>query len=483
MATLSYPAALSLHARSKPDAAALVCDGLEIRWAELERDADRLAHAFLARGVTPGSFVTIALPNGIPFVLSCFAAWKLGAIPQPISSRLPDRERSAIIEQARPSLVVGVEEAAACGFPSLPAGFDASGQSDAPHPDRVSPSRQALASGGSTGQPKLIVDVLPAECDPHEPFYGNQPGTTVLIPGPLYHAAGFVNTTTTLLLGGYVVMMSRFDAEQALALIERYRVQWISFVPTHLQRIWRLPEEVRNRYDLSSLTRVVSSGGPCPDWLFRELIGWLGAEVMCNAYGGTERIGGTMITGTDWLTHPGSVGKPTMGRKIRVLGPDGADLPPNEVGEVYMMPPGGQGSTYRYVGAEARSTGDGWETMGDLGYLDADGFLYLTDRRTDMIVTGGENVYPAEVEAALLAHPGVQSCAVIGLPDEDFGNRVHAIVQAPGLDADELKTFLRDQLDRYKIPRGYEFVDEPLRDEAGKVRRSALREARLPKET
>jgi bile acid-coenzyme A ligase len=431
--------------------------------------------------VTEGSFVTIALPNGMPFVESCFAAWKLGASPQPISSRLPAGERAAIISHAKPTLVVGVEASDASGFPSLPVGFSASSESDAPHPNRVAPARQALASGGSTGTPKLIIDVLKAECDPTEPFYGNQPGTTVLVPGPMYHAAGFVNTTTTLLLRGHLILMSRFDAEAALALIEQHHVEWISFVPTMLQRIWRLPDDVKARYDLSSLTRVVSSGAPCPPWLMEALIGWLGPEIMCEAYGGTERIGGTMITGTEWLAHPGSVGKPTMGRKVRVQGAGGEALPPGEVGEVFMMPPGGRGSTYRYVGAESRSSSDGWESLGDLGYVDADGYLYLTDRRTDMIVTGGENVYPAEVEAALLSHAGVESCAVIGLPDEDFGQRIHAIVEAPSLDEETLKTHVRDQLDRYKAPRSYEFVSEALRDEAGKVRRSALRAARLPK--
>jgi bile acid-coenzyme A ligase len=477
---MSYPAALALHASTHPDSVAMVCDDEAVTWSELDRRSTQLAHAFEKRGVAEGSFVTIALPNGVAFVESCFAAWKLGASPQPISSRLPDREHTAIIEHAKPSLVVGVSEANAAGFPSIPVGFDASGESDVPHPDRVAPARQALASGGSTGTPKLIIDVLKAECDPTEPFYGNQPGTTVLVPGPMYHAAGFVNTTTTLLLRGQLILMSRFDAEQALALIERHGVQWISFVPTMLQRIWRLPEEVRGRYDLSSLTRVVSSGAPCPPWLMEALIGWLGADIMCEAYGGTERIGGTMITGTEWLAHPGSVGKPTMGRKIRIQGPGGEELPAGEVGEVFMMPPGGRGSTYRYVGAESRSSSDGWESLGDLGYVDADGYLYLTDRRTDMIVTGGENVYPAEVEAALLSHAGVLSCAVIGLPDEDFGQRIHAIVQAEDLDEDTLKNLLREQLDRYKVPRSFEFVSEPLRDEAGKVRRSALREARLP---
>jgi bile acid-coenzyme A ligase len=367
--------------------------------------------------------------------------------------------------------------------PTVPAQFvPEPHHSDAPLPDRTSPSRQALASGGSTGRPKLIVDALPAQCDPTQPFYGNQPGSTVLVPGPQYHAAGFLNTSITLVLGGTVVLLERFDPVAALAAIERHRVQWVSFVPTMLLRIWRLPEAERTRYDVSSLERVVSSAAACPAWLMRELIGWLGPDRVFEAYGGTERIGGTLISGREWLEHPGSVGRPTDGRKIRILDEQGHELPPGEIGEVFMMPPGGRGSTYRYIGADARATKDGWETLGDLGYLDGDGFLYLVDRRTDMIVTGGANVYPAEVEAALEAHPGVRSCAVIGLPDPDLGQRVHAIVEAEAPLADaELREHLAQHLARAKHPRSFEFVDAPLRDEAGKVRRSALREARMPR--
>jgi bile acid-coenzyme A ligase len=471
---------MALHAARKPDAVALVCDEREVSWRELHARSNRLARDFASRGVGRGAFVTIALPNGVPFVEACFAAWKLGATPQPISWRLPEKERVAILEQAKPALVLGVAPGDAAGFAALPAGYEPPRHlSDADLEDVVAPSRQALASGGSTGRPKLIVDVLPAECDPEEPFYGNEPGSTVLVPGPMYHAAGFVNMSVTLLLGGRVILMSRFDPERTLAWIERYAVEWVSFVPTMLQRIWRLPEDVRRRHDLRSLRRVVSSGAPCPDWLMREWIGWIGPERMCEAYGGTERIGGTFITGTEWLAHPGSVGRPQGGRKIRVLSEDGRELPPGEVGELYMMPPGGRGSTYRYVGADARANAEGWESLGDLGYVDEDGYLYLTDRRTDMIVTGGENVYPAEVEAALLAHPQVRSSAVIGLPDDDLGSRIHAIVEAEPIDEEALREHLARHLDRYKIPRSFEFVDSPLRDEAGKVRRSALRAARL----
>jgi len=477
MPVVSYPRALALHSERHPEGTALHVDGSALGWRELDRASSRLARAFAERGVGHGSLVTIGLPNGAAFVIACFAAWKLGAVPQPISSKLPAAERDAILNEAQPALVVGGEPTP--HWPWLPGDHDPSAHSDAPLPDARSPSRQALASGGSTGRPKLIVDALPAEIDPELPFYGNEPGTIVLVPGPLYHAAGFVNTSTTLLLGGTVVLMTRFDAVEALALIERHRVAWVSFVPTMLQRIWRLPAAERDRFDLSSLRRVVSSGAPCPDWLFESWIGWLGAERMFEAYGGTERIGGTLISGSEWLAHRGSVGRPTGGRRIRILDEAGRELPAGEIGEVYMMPPGGQGSTYRYIGAESRATADGWESLGDLGYLDADGYLYLVDRRSDMIVSGGANVYPAEVEAALDAHPAVLSSAVVGLPDEELGQRVHAIVQARGLSADELREYVAGRLSRVKVPRSFEFVDAPLRDEAGKLRRSALRAARV----
>jgi bile acid-coenzyme A ligase len=277
-----------------------------------------------------------------------------------------------------------------------------------------------------------------------------------------------------------VILMTRFDPEQTLALIEEHRIAFVNLVPTMLQRIWRLPDEARLRYDLSSLRNVYTSGAACPAWLKRKWIEWLGPEKIFEAYGATERTGGTMISGTEWLERPGSVGRPTHGRKLEIRDEQGRALSPGEIGEVYMMPPGGPGSTYRYIGAEPRASEDGWESLGDMGYMDEDGYLYLVDRRTDMIVTGGSNVYPAEVEAALDAHPNVHSSAVVGLPDEDLGQRVHAIVQAsPPVAETELREHLAGLLVRYKTPRTFEFTDEPLRDDAGKVRRSKLREERI----
>ena len=481
MASDSYGHALSRLAGRHPERAAVVHEERSLGFDALERRANRLARAYARLGVGEEALVTLALPNSCEFFVACAATWKLGATPQPVSARLPEAERRAIVELAKPALVVGAPDGERYDFPCVPAGFEpAASLSDAPLPDVVPPCSRAMTSGGSTGRPKVIVDLTPGTCDPDAAENGMTPGGVTLIPGPLYHAGPFMTSWSQILCGGTVVLMTRFDAEQALALIERHRVDWVLFVPTMMQRIARLPEAVRSRYDVGSLRRVMCTGAPSPAWLKRAWIDWLGPEKIYEAYGGTERTGGTMISGTEWLAHPGSVGKPTLGRRIRVQRPDGSACRPGEVGEVYMMPPGGRGSTYRYLGAEATPSSDGWETLGDMGWLDEEGYLYLADRKTDMILVGGANVYPAEIEAVLDAHPAVRSSAVIGLPDEDLGSRVHAIVDAPSPVSEQaLRAHLEKHLVRNKIPRSFEFVSEPLRDDAGKVRRSALREARL----
>jgi bile acid-coenzyme A ligase len=281
-----------------------------------------------------------------------------------------------------------------------------------------------------------------------------------------------------LLCGHTVVVMERFDAASALHLVQEHRVQFAMVVPTMMQRIWRLPD--RTSYDVSSLRTVLHLGAPCPPWLKRAWLDWLGPDRVLELYAGTEGNGITVITGREWLEHPGSVGRPALGSAVRVLHPETrADQPVGEVGEVFLRPADGPGTTYRYVGATATSV-DGWETLGDLGFLDADGYLHLTDRSADLVVTGGSNVYPAEVEAALDSHPAVRSSCVVGLPDDDLGERVHALVDAPGgVDVDELLAHVGARLVRYKVPRTVELVDGPLRDDAGKVRRSALRAERL----
>ncbi|MGI9591904.1 MAG: AMP-binding protein [Myxococcota bacterium] len=479
---MSFGRAITWLADQDPDRPAVLHEGTRLSRGELEAGANRLARVFAERGVKAGDLVTIALPNGADFLLSALATWKLGATPQPISARLPEKERRAIVELAQPALVVGVAPGEYGDQPTLPAGFAADpGIPADPLPDVVPQHARCVTSGGSTGRPKLILELTPGECDPALAENGMQAGGVTLVPGPLYHAGPFITCWQCLFSGGTAVLMTRFDPEQALALIEEHRVDWVLFVPTMMQRIWRLREEQRTRYDLSSLRRVMCTGAPSPAWLKRAWIDWLGPERIWEAFGGSERIAGCVISGTEWLEHPGSVGKPPPDRKVRVLDERGQECAPGEIGELWLLPPGGQGSTYRYIGAEAKTDVQGWETLGDMGYLDEDGYLYLVDRKTDMIVSGGANVYPAEVEAALDAHPAVRSSAVIGLPDDDLGQRIHAIVDAPGgVDEDSLRAHLAAELVRYKIPRSFELVDEPLRDDAGKVRRAALREARLP---
>jgi bile acid-coenzyme A ligase len=412
------------------------------------------------------------------------AVWKLGGSPQPISARLPEAERQAIVELAKPALIVGAAPGAyGAAFPCVPAGFEPDGSTrDEPLPDVVPPNVRTMTSGGSTGQPKLIVDLTPALTDPELAENGMQVGGTTLVPGPLYHAGPFIVSWQCLLSGGTLILMRRFDPEECLRLVERHSVDWALFVPTMMQRIWKLPDDVRARYDVSSLRRGMCTGAPSPAWLKRAWIEWVGPEKVWEASGGTERIAGTLISGSEWLEHPGSVGKPPPERKMRILREDGSACAPGEVGEIYMMPAAGRGTTYRYIGAEAEATSDGWETVGDMGWLDADGYLYLADRKSDMVLVGGSNVYPAEVEAAIDAHPDVRTSAVIGLPDDDLGSRLHAIVDAPGgIDEETLRAHLAERLVVYKIPRSYEFVSGPLRDDAGKLRRTALRAERLGK--
>jgi len=290
---------------------------------------------------------------------------------------------------------------------------------------------------------------------------------------------------TALFRGNRVVVTTRFDAEQTLALLAQHQVDVVYMVPTMMQRIWKLPETTKRQYDLSHLKALWHLAAPCPAWLKEAFIDWLGARVIWELYGGTEGIGSTIINGEEWLSHRGSVGKPGVTAEMKIIGEDGETLPTGEVGELYIRPITGPGTTYRYIGAEAKAIEGGWESLGDLGYFDEDGYLYLADRHTDMILSGGANIYPAEIEAAIDAFATVRSSAAIGLPDEDLGNVVHAIVDAPGLDTSDglaeaaLLQHLNERLVRYKVPRTIEFVTEPLRDDAGKVRRKQLRSERI----
>jgi bile acid-coenzyme A ligase len=473
---------LAYHAKDNPDLPAVTLNGVTTSYAELEARSNRKARQLAALGVGEGDIVTIAVPKGLEYYETVFAIWKLGATPNNVSPNLPAHELKAIVDLANPRLVIGAEAVRDAGPNFLATGTvpDETISAD-PLPVRISPIWKIQTSGGSTGRPKLIVDKQPAVSDPNKAPMGQLPGETMLNPGPMYHNTPFVMSFGRLFSGGHVVEMEKFDALQVLELIDRYKVNWVSFVPTMMSRIWRLPEEVRSRFDVSSLRMVLHMGSACPPWLKEAWIDWVGPDAVFEIYGGTELFGVTAITGREWLEHRGSVGKPVGGSEMKIFDEDGKECAPGEIGEIYFLSPADTGSSY--IGAEAKSR-DGWRSYGDLGYVDADGYLYIADRRTDMIISGGANIFPAEVEAALDEHPDVQSSIVIGLPDSDLGQRAHAIVQIAEearerTNDDALRAFLADKLVRYKIPRTFEFTTENLRDDAGKARRSKLRDERI----
>ncbi len=467
-------------ADAAPDRPALTCGAVTLSRRELEQRTNRLARAYAALGVTADSFVTIGLPNGIEFVEAMLAIWKLGATPQPVSHALPAHEREAIIELANPSLVVGY---ALSERASVAPGFTADVRlSDSALPALIAASFKAPTSGGSTGRPKLIISTQVAAFEAVSglaPLLGLQADGVALCSGPLYHNGPFSTTALALLLGNHVVVMPRFDATQALALVEQHRVTWMYAVPTMMHRIWRLDPAERVRRNLTSLQAVIHMGAPCSAWLKEAWIEWLGPERVLELYGGTEAQAATVINGVEWLAHRGSVGRAVVG-EIQILDGEGKLVPPGQTGEVWMRRGADATPAYRYLGATAKARAEGWESLGDLGHMDRDGYLYLSDRESDMIVVGGANVYPAEVEAVLDSHPQVMSSCVIGLPDDEYGNLVHAIIQAAvPIDREALEAFLHTRLVKYKRPRSTEFVNTPLRGDDGKVRRAALRAARL----
>ena len=466
---------VSRLAELAPDEAAITCEGHTITRAELDASTNRLARAYAERGVQQGDFVTIVLPNSIEWVQAALACWKLGAIPQPLSPWLPEAELEGLLSLQPRALLVGRTNPRG-DVPAVPQGFTPEPElSDTPVAEAVSPSWKALASGGSTGRPKLIK----AGGDSRVPAaigypLGAQEGDVNLISVPLSHNTGFSTAVVGLLQGHHLVLMPRFDPHEFLQLVTEHRVTFLATVPTIMQRVLPVYRANPDAYDLSSIRRFWHLASACPPTVKQAWIDLLGPDVIWELYGGTELQALTFISGDQWLTHRGSVGIVVAG-EMKVLDDDGNECPPGVVGEIYMRRSPGSAPTYHYIGAKARNR-DGWDSLGDLGYFDEDGFLYLNDRRVDMFTVGGRNVYPAEIESALSAHPNVLSCLVVGIPEHDLGQVPHAIVQADGLDEAAVVAFLADRIERYKVPRTVEFTETPLRDDAGKARRSAVRD-------
>lgn len=458
-----------------PDEPAATCEDRTITRGELESSVNRLARAYAERGVRQGDYVTIALPNSIEWLQATLASWTLGAVPQPLSPRVPDAEFGALLDLKRRALLVGRSDPRG-EVPHVPMGFTPDpALPDTPLPETVSPCWKSLASGGSTGRPKLIE----AGGDSRVPSLigmplGAQDGDVQLMSVPLSHNTGFSAATMGLLMRHHLVLMPRFDPHEFLRLVTEQRVTFLVTVPTIMQRLLPVYRADPDSYDLSSIRRFWHVGAPCPPAVKKAWIELLDPDALWELYGGTELQALTFISGAQWLDHPGSVGTVVAG-EMKVLDDDGNECRPGVVGEIYMRPSPGSPPTYHYIGTTAKSR-DGWDSLGDMGYFDADGFLYLSDRRVDMFTVGGRNVYPAEIENAISGHPAVLSCLVVGVPHHDLGQVPYALVQADDLAPAELLQFLRERVAGYKVPHTIQFVDRPLRDDAGKARRSAVRE-------
>lgn len=432
------------------------------RWTfgDLDVRSGAWAAWLIERGVIADDLVAYSLPNGSEFIALTFGIYRAGATPAPLSGKLPAFEREGVLGLMQPRLFVEAKQSPAGNTKHIGV-------------EHVAASWKACTSGGSTGRPKVIVDGRPAGFAEDTDFIGIPANAAVLVPGPLYHNAPFSAAVFALWRGSTVVTMDRFEAEPALRLIERERVKWSIMVPTMLHRIWSLAPANRDEIDLSSWDMVVHTAAPMPAWLKYAWIRWRGAAHIWEIYGATEGLVRCWIGGTEWLTRPGSVGRPIDGSRLLILDDEGHEVMVGETGEVFAMPPGGPGSSYRYIGAERRDSAGGWESVGDCGHVDADGYLFLADRRTDLIISGGVNIWPAEVEAAVLRHNAVKSCAVVGEADDDLGQRVRAIIETDEqLTLEELRTFLGGWLSRDKLPRALTCQSAPVRDDAGKVRKS-----------
>jgi bile acid-coenzyme A ligase len=444
----------------------------ELTWRHLDERSNQVARTIAARGAGAGDRVGLELPNSVGMVEAVLGAWKVGAAPVPVRWDLPDWERDRVAQVLDAALMVGRD-----GSDLF---VEADAMSSAPLPPVVSPSVSGICSSGSTGTPKVIMDhnpaVLLASAKPFPAAWGVDVGRQrILVPTALYHTNGFAQFTY-LLAGDSLTIMVKFDAALAVDLIERQKITTFTATPTMLARMARLPG-IESR-DFSSLVWVQQGAASFPPALVRTWIDLVGGDRLYMCYGMTERLGLTAIRGDEWLEHPGSIGRGFRGTELRILDEDQHDVPVDEVGEIYMRST--TTGMYGYLGSSQSlpTTADGFATAGDLGRLDAEGYLFIADRRVDMIVSGGANVFPAEVEAALSEHPAIADVVVIGLPDPEWGHRVHAVVERERPDGppseDEVRGFAKQRLAAYKVPKTVEFVDAIPRSAATKVNRAQL---------
>jgi acyl-CoA synthetase (AMP-forming)/AMP-acid ligase II len=506
--------AIDQYASRWPGKAATVMaqTGQSISYGQLEGDSSRLAGA-LRKKLTVGNRVALLMENCAEYFTAVWAARRAGLRTVPVNVHLNADETSYILRNSNARALVtsttlsnvassSIDETELEIFISIDAQF---GQFESlaeilrqhtPLPvDQSAQGTYMFYSSGTTGRPKGILRPLPTQ-----PFgtltsqeevrraqFGFDSTTIYLCPSPLYHAAPLAWSVGIQAVGGTVILMPRFDAELALESIERHRVTHAQFVPTHFVRLLRLPDDTRSKYDLSSLKSVVHTGAPCAPEVKREMISWFG-PIIHDYYGSSEGAGVTTVDAATWLKKPGTVGKAIVGR-AHILDDDGRESPCGVVGTIWF-----EGIDRVAYHDDAKATAAlfndrAWASVGDVGWLDQDGYLYLTDRKNHTIISGGVNIYPQEVENALVLHDAISDVAVIGVPNKEYGEEVKAVVQlATGVAAsqslkDEILSFCRARLAAYKCPRTVDFVSELPRLPNGKLLKRRLRDHYWPRTT
>ncbi|MGE2729955.1 AMP-binding protein [Mycolicibacterium vaccae] len=483
---------ISEHAGREPDAVAITDGTTSWTWAELNGFLNRAVNYLLAQQIPPGQRVAVAGANSVQVAAAHLATTFAGLSAVPVNYHLTADEIGYIIRDAgvdtmlcsadlAPTVraadpdvrVVDDLEAASAGF------------SDTEPPAEMRPAKPLYYTSGTTGLPKGVE--LPDQMFPggasmveHVERVASSPigtGGRHLVVAPMHHT-GPMAGVRGIIAGRPLVIVPKFDAEQVLAVIEKEHAEATMMVPTHFSRLLNLPRETRERYDVSSMRAIVHTGAACPVEVKRAMIDWFG-PILIEAYGSTEAGTVTMIDSTEWLAHPGSVGKAMPGYELTIRAEDGTVLPPETPGLVCVRSTTGHRPAYHGDPEKTRRSyiADGVFALGEIGYLDADGYLYLTDRASDMVVSGGVNIYPAESEAVLRTHPAVLDVAVIGIPHPDLGEQLCALVQSrdPHLDPGDLVTWTRDRLAHYKCPNLVEIVDTDLRSAMGKLNKRALR--------
>jgi long-chain acyl-CoA synthetase len=485
--------------------------------AEVADRAARIAGGLHELGVKPGDSVCILMRNDIAFIEAAYAAMRLGAYGVPVNWHFKPEEIGFILKDSNTSILIGHADLlhplrdaippgvtvlsvptppeilahypidpGHCAKPDFAIDLEGWLAQQAPYDGPAVPQPQNMIyTSGTTGHPKGVRrDAPTAEQSAaaermRAMIYGLKPGARALLPGPLYHSAPNSFGIRAGRLGGVLVLMPRFEAEAFLQAVEAQRIDTIFMVPTMFIRLLKLPEQVRKRYDVSSLRHVIHAAAPCPADVKRGMIEWWG-PVIHEFYGSTESGAVTFARSEDALKKPGTVGRISPGAELRFIGDDGRVLPQGEIGEIYSRIAANPDFTYHNnPDKRAEIERDGFITSGDVGYIDADGYVFLCDRKRDMVISGGVNIYPAEIEAVLHAVPGVHDCAVFGVPDAEFGEALMAVVEPqPGvtLDIAAISARLKASLADYKVPRHIEIQTQLPREDSGKIFKRRLRD-------